>query len=62
MSTLGFATASSAGTELERVRRLAADTVRTLAMGAVQKANSGHPGMPMGPYAARLSPKPLGEC
>jgi transketolase len=31
-----------------RLRRLAADTVRTLAMDGVQKANSGHPGMPMG--------------
>jgi transketolase len=29
------------------VERLAIDTVRTLAMDAVQKANSGHPGMPM---------------
>src|SRR5206468_3860225 len=27
--------------------RLSIDTVRTLAMDAVQKANSGHPGMPM---------------
>jgi transketolase len=48
MSALGFATASPAGAELARLRRLAADTVRTLAMDAVQKANSGHPGMPMG--------------
>jgi len=29
-------------------RRLAADTLRVLAMDAVQKASSGHPGMPMG--------------
>ena len=27
--------------------RLAFDTIRTLAMDAVQKANSGHPGTPM---------------
>jgi transketolase len=33
---------------LARRRRLAAATVRVLAMDAVQKANSGHPGMPMG--------------
>src|SRR5512142_257658 len=30
------------------LRRLAADTIRTLAMDGVQKANSGHRGMPMG--------------
>ncbi len=30
------------------MRRLTADTIRCLAMDAVQKANSGHPGMPMG--------------
>jgi len=30
------------------VEQLAADTIRVLAMDAVQKANSGHPGMPMG--------------
>ncbi len=34
--------------ELSRLRRLAANTIRALAMDAVQKANSGHPGMPMG--------------
>jgi transketolase len=39
---------SLTATELARVRRLAADTIRGLAMDAVQKANSGHPGMPMG--------------
>ena len=30
------------------MRRLTADTIRGLAMDAAQKANSGHPGMPMG--------------
>jgi transketolase len=39
---------SLATTELARLRRLSADTIRVLAMDAVQKANSGHPGMPMG--------------
>ena len=33
---------------LVSLRRLAADTIRTLAMDGVQKASSGHPGMPMG--------------
>ncbi len=33
--------------DLER-HHLAADTIRALAMDAVQQANSGHPGMPMG--------------
>ena len=32
----------------DALRRLAANTLRTLAMDGVQKANSGHPGMPMG--------------
>src|SRR5208337_4256409 len=34
--------------ELARLRLLAANTIRCLAMDAVQQANSGHPGMPMG--------------
>ncbi|HEX8814444.1 MAG TPA: transketolase [Terriglobales bacterium] len=34
--------------ELARLRQLAANTIRGLAMDAVQKANSGHPGLPMG--------------
>lgn len=33
---------------LAGLRRLTANTIRGLAMDAVQKANSGHPGMPMG--------------
>lgn len=33
---------------LLKLRLLAANTIRTLAMDAVQRANSGHPGMPMG--------------
>ena len=32
----------------EDIEQLAADTLRVLAMDAVQRANSGHPGMPMG--------------
>ncbi|MFX6277416.1 hypothetical protein ABTF87_19135, partial [Acinetobacter baumannii] len=31
----------------EALERRAIDTIRTLAMDAVQKANSGHPGTPM---------------
>ncbi len=37
-------TATDAATELDR---LSIDTIRTLSMDAVQKANSGHPGTPM---------------
>jgi transketolase len=32
----------------DQLERLAIDTIRTLAIDAVQKANSGHPGAPMG--------------
>lgn len=38
----------SISNDLPRLRRLAANTIRVLAMDSVQKANSGHPGMPMG--------------
>ncbi|HET9102147.1 MAG TPA: transketolase [Solirubrobacteraceae bacterium] len=38
-------TATSTGTELDE---LCINTIRTLSMDAVQKANSGHPGAPMG--------------
>ena len=38
-------TATSETTDLDR---LCVDTIRTLSMDAVQKANSGHPGAPMG--------------
>jgi transketolase len=31
----------------ERVDRLCIDTIRTLTIDAVEKAQSGHPGMPM---------------
>jgi transketolase len=48
MTALLSTTTFLARTELVRVRRLTADTIRGLAMDAVQKANSGHPGMPMG--------------
>src|SRR5437870_4725767 len=35
------------GTKQASVDRLCIDTIRTLSMDAVQKANSGHPGTPM---------------
>src|ERR1700761_6087499 len=43
------------------VDRLSIDTIRTLAMDAVQKANSGHPGTPMAlaPVGFHLWQKPL---
>ena len=40
--------APETGGALARRHRLAADTLRVLAMDAVQRAKSGHPGMPMG--------------
>ena len=35
-------------TKTNTLQQTAIDTVRILAVDAVQKANSGHPGMPMG--------------
>jgi transketolase len=43
-----MATTESQRTAQADVERLAIDTIRTLAIDAVQQANSGHPGMPMG--------------
>ena len=40
-------TTTTAGTDT-RVEELSINTIRTLSMDAVQKANSGHPGAPMG--------------
>ncbi|MBI4470597.1 MAG: transketolase [Acidobacteria bacterium] len=48
MTPTASASVSTSTADLPRLRRYAADTVRTLSMDGVQKANSGHPGMPMG--------------
>jgi len=45
VSDQAIAAGKLAGTELDR---LCINTIRTLSMDAVQKANSGHPGAPMG--------------
>lgn len=42
------AATDSISSEVARLRRITANVIRGLAMDAVQKANSGHPGMPMG--------------
>src|ERR1700746_712495 len=41
-------TGLTVSSERSPVERLAVNTIRTLAMDAVQAANSGHPGTPMG--------------
>ena len=42
---------NKAGTDQQRLDQLCINTIRTLAMDAVEKAKSGHPGMPMGAAA-----------
>jgi transketolase len=46
-SSKGSGPGSSPGGMDPKAEKLAIDTIRTLAMDAVQKANSGHPGTPM---------------
>ncbi len=53
-------------TATEKLDTLCMDTIRTLSMDAVQKANSGHPGTPMAlaplgirPLHAGHAPQPL---
>ena len=33
---------------LTQIEKLSIETIRTLSIDAIEKANSGHPGMPMG--------------
>ncbi|WP_322034120.1 transketolase [Paraburkholderia sp. J76] len=47
MSSNSTSNASSTKADPSDLDRLAIDTIRTLSMDAVQKANSGHPGTPM---------------
>ena len=47
MANAALAHADQAGTDEEHLDLLAINTIRTLAMDAVQKAESGHPGTPM---------------
>ncbi len=47
--------------EIKEIEQLAINTIRTLSIDAVEKANSGHPGLPMGaaPMALKLWTKHL---
>src|SRR5204863_2655649 len=46
-SNLGGRVMTTTATEAQTLDKLCIDTIRTLSMDAVQKANSGHPGTPM---------------
>src|SRR5215212_3129548 len=56
VTTRGSVNCMSAATENASLDKLCVDTIRTLSMDAVQKANSGHPGTPMAlaPFAYAL--------
>ena len=43
----GVGISDAAGVKIDKIDLLCIDTIRTLAMDAVQKAKSGHPGTPM---------------
>src|ERR1700749_5086548 len=47
LTSQNAASASSSASEKSDIDELCINTIRTLSMDAVQKANSGHPGTPM---------------